>query len=64
MNKDFTVDELYKLIEHDTDYPCGYDEVMLLLAEYIGDKKIIEEVEKYVDDFYEDIGLGRRMKGD
>lgn len=62
MNKDFTVDALYELIKHDDEYPCGYDEIMLLLAECIGDKRIIEEVEKYVDDFYEDIGLGRRMK--
>ena len=57
MNKDFTIDKLYELIKHDVKYPCGYDEVMLLLAEYIDDKRIIEEVNKYVDDWYDDIGL-------
>jgi len=57
MNRDFTVDELYELIKHDVEYPCGYDEVMMLFAEFIGDKRIIDEVDKYVDDFYEDIGI-------
>ena len=62
MSKDFSVDELYNLIRV-TDDPyqnCGLDEVLLLLAEYIDDKRIIEEVNKYVDFYYEDIGLGER----
>ena len=57
MSKDFNVNELYELIKHDVKYPCGYDEVMLLLAEYIDDKRIIEEVDKYVDDLYDDLGI-------
>lgn len=61
MNRDFTVDELYELIKHDVEYPCGYDEVMLLLAEFIDDKRITDEVDKYVDDLYEDLGI--RSKG-
>lgn len=56
-DKDFTVDELYNFIRTDQEYTCGLDEVLLLMAEYIDDKRIIEEVEKYVDSYYEDIGL-------
>lgn len=32
----------------------GIDELLLLLAECIGDKKIEKEVGKYVDDYYKD----------
>ena len=56
MSEDFTVDDLYKLIKIDK-YPCGIDEVLMLLAEYIGDKRIIEEVDKYVDAYYKSIGI-------
>lgn len=56
-DKDFTVDELYNFIRTDQEYACGLDEVLLLMAEYIDDKRIIEEVEKYVDSYYEDIGV-------
>lgn len=56
-DKDFTVDELYNFIRTDQEYQCGLDEVLLLMAEYIDDKRIIEEVEKYVDWYYEDIGV-------
>lgn len=63
MNKDFTVDELYELIKHDVEYHCGYDEVMLLLAEFIDDKRIIDEVDKYVDDLYEDLGIRNKENG-
>ena len=59
MSKDFTAEELYELIKV-TDDPyqnCGLDEVLLLLAEYIDDKRITEEINKYVDFYYEDIGL-------
>ena len=62
MNDDFTVDELYNLIRV-TDDPCqncGLDEVLALLAEYINDKRITTEVNKYIDFYYDDIGLGRR----
>ena len=58
-NKDFTVDELYEFIrEHDDPCQnCGLDEVLLLMAEYIDDERIIEEVDKYVEAYYEDVGL-------
>lgn len=32
----------------------GIDELLLLLSECIGDEKIDEVVNKYVDDFYQD----------
>ena len=52
MSKDFTIDELYELIRfRENDFNCGYDELLLLLAEYIDDKRITEEIEKYVDEF-------------
>lgn len=52
MNRDFTIDELYELIRfRERDFNCGYDELLLLLAEYIDDKRITEEIEKYVDEF-------------
>ena len=52
MSKDFTVDELYELIKYEEDgFHCGYDELLLLLAEYIDDKRITKEIEKYVDEF-------------
>lgn len=59
MSQDFDIDELYRLIKVSDDpyQNCGLDEVLLLLAEYIGDKRIEEEVGKYVDFYYEDIGL-------
>lgn len=61
MSADFNVDDLYEMIrEHEDIYQnCGLDEVLLLMAEYIGDSRIIEEVGKYVDAYYEDIGLKR-----
>ena len=62
MSDDFTIDELYDLIKV-TDDPyqnCGLDEVLALLAEYIDDKRITTEVDKYIDFYYDDIGLGRR----
>ena len=52
MSKDFTIDELYELIRfRENDFYCGYDELLLILAEYIDDKRITEEIEKYVDEF-------------
>ena len=59
MSQDFDIDELYRLIKVSDDpyQNCVLDEVLLLLAEYIGDKRIEEEVGKYVDFYYEDIGL-------
>lgn len=66
MDDEFTVDELYRLIRI-TDDPyqnCGLDEVLALLAEYIGDKRIVKEVDKYIDFYYDDIGLGRRREED
>ena len=52
MSEDFTVDELYELIRfRENDFNCGYDELLLLLAEYIDDKRITEEIEKYVVKF-------------
>jgi hypothetical protein len=66
MGDDFTIEELYNLIKV-TDDPyqnCGLDEVLALLAEYIGDKRIIKEVDKYIDFYYDDIGLGGRAKSE
>ena len=52
MSKDFTIDELYECIRYREDeFNCGYDELLLLLAEYIDNKRITEEIEKYVDEF-------------
>ena len=56
-DKDFTVDELYNFIRTDQEYKCGLDEVLLLMAEYIDDERIIKEVEQYVDWYYEDLGI-------
>lgn len=59
MSKDFTIDELYECIRfREKDFNCGYDELLLLLAEYIDDKRITEEIEKYVDEF------DKAMKGE
>ena len=57
MNDDFTIDELYNLIKITDQYSCGIDELLGLLAEYIGDKRIEREVNKYIDAYYESIGL-------
>lgn len=57
MQDEFTVDELYNLIKIEDNYSCGIDEVLGLLAEYIGDKRIEKEVDKYIDAYYESIGL-------
>ena len=52
MSEDFALDELYELIRfRENDFNCGYDELLLLLAEYIDDKRITEEIEKYVVEF-------------
>ena len=51
MSKDFTVDELYECIRYREDeFNCGYDELLLLLADYIDDERITKEINKYVDD--------------
>jgi hypothetical protein len=66
VSSDFTIDELYRLIKI-TDDPyqnCGLDEVLALLAEYIGDERIKVEVDKYIDAYYEDIGLGKGEEND
>ena len=56
MNNNFTVDELYSLIKISTTEPnCSIDELLMLLAECIGDSRIIDEVSKYVDMYYEDL---------
>ena len=52
MSKDFTVDELYECIRYREDeFNCGYDELLLLLAEYIDDERITEEINRHVDEF-------------
>ena len=52
MSEDFTVDELYECIRYREDeFNCGYDELLLLLAEYIDNERITKEINKYVDDF-------------
>lgn len=56
MSSDFTIDELYNLIKISTTEPnCSIDELLMLLAEHIGDDRIIDEVSKYVDMYYEDL---------
>lgn len=66
MSSDFTIDELYRLIKITGDpyQNCGLDEVLALLAEYIGDERIKVEVDKYIDAYYEDIGLGKGEEND
>ena len=56
-SNDFTIDELYNFIRTDQEYKCGLDEVLLLMAEYIDDERIIKEVNQYVDWYYEDLGI-------
>ena len=52
MSKDFTVDELYECIRYREDeFNCGYDELLLILAEYIDDERITEEINRYVVEF-------------
>ena len=52
MSKDFTVDELYECIRYREDeFNWGYDELLLILAEYIDDERITEEINRYVDEF-------------
>ena len=66
MSDDFSIEELYDLIKI-TDDPyqnCGLDEVMMLLAEYIGDSRIEKEVNKYVDIYYDEIGMGEWVKNE
>ena len=66
MSDDFSVDELYNLIKI-TDDPyqnCGLDEVLMLMAEYIDDKRIEREINKYVDIYYDEIGMGDWIKNE
>ena len=52
MNKDFTIDELYECIRYREDeFNCGYDELLLILAEYIDDERITKEINRHVDEF-------------
>ena len=52
MNKDFTIDELYECIRYrEDDFNCGYDELLLLLAEYIDDERITKEINRHVVEF-------------
>ena len=52
MGKDFTIDELYECIRYREDeFNCGYDELLLILAEYIDDERITEEIKRYVVEF-------------
>ena len=52
MSKDFTVDELYECIRYREDeFNCGYDELLMILAEYIDDERITEEINRYVVEF-------------
>lgn len=56
MNNTFTVNELYNLIKISPTEPnCGIDELLMLLAEFIGDDRVIDEVNKYVDEYYESL---------
>ena len=52
MSKDFTIDELYECIRYREDeFNCGYDELLLILAEYIDDRRITKEINRYVVEF-------------
>ena len=52
MSKDFTIDGLYECIRYREDeFNCGYDELLLLLAEYIDDERITKEINRHVDEF-------------
>ena len=52
MSKDFTIDELYECIRYREDeFNCGYDELLLILAEYIDDERITKEINRYVVEF-------------
>ena len=52
MSRDFTIDELYECIRYRKDeFNCGYDELLMILAEYIDDERITEEINRYVDEF-------------
>lgn len=52
MSKDFTIDELYECIRYREDeLNCGYDELLLLLAEYIDDERITKEINRHVVEF-------------
>lgn len=52
MSKDFMVDELYECIRYrEGEFNCGYDELLLLLAEYIDDERITKEINRYVVEF-------------
>ena len=52
MNKEFTIDELYECIRYrENEFNCGYDELLLLLAEYIGDERITKEINRHVVEF-------------
>ena len=52
MSKDFTVDELYECIRYrEKEFNCGYDELLLLLAEYIDDERITKEINRHVVEF-------------
>lgn len=56
MNNTFTVNELYNLIKISPTEPnCSIDELLMLLAECIGDDRVIDEVSKYVDKYYENL---------
>ena len=48
MSKDFTIDELYECIRcREDEFNCGFDELLLLLAEYIDDERITKEINKH-----------------
>ena len=52
MSRDFTIDKLYECIRYREDeFNCGYDELLLILAEYIDDERITEEINRYVVEF-------------
>ena len=52
MSKDFTVDELYECIRYREDeFNCGYDELLMILADYIDDERITKEINRYVVEF-------------
>lgn len=51
MSKDFALEDLKTYIL-DKENPVGFDEFFLLMAEYIGDKDIMNATDELISDLY------------
>ena len=52
MSDDFTLEHLREMLL-DKEQPVGFDEFILLMAEFIGDKDIYKASEKLIEGLYE-----------